>query len=271
MQIVLAKEMGNGPVNKKVDVDMAELQHGAGRRARGQARSSRPTGTRSTPSARSGPSAGTARSSADRTQLSPPAGRTAGPMALPRPRRLSKTFGDAVAVDRPVARRRARASSSRCSGPSGCGKTTTLQMIAGFVEPTAGAITLEGRDLTGGQARQARPRHRVPELRAVPAHDGGRERRLRPRDAGRRRGPSATSASSETLALVGLAGFADRYPAPHVGRPAAARGAGPRAGHPAAASCCSTSRSPISTPSCARRCRSSCARSSAPSAPPRSW
>jgi putative spermidine/putrescine transport system ATP-binding protein len=25
-------------------------------------------------------------------------------------------------------------------GPSGCGKTTTLQMIAGFVEPTAGAI-----------------------------------------------------------------------------------------------------------------------------------
>ena len=25
-------------------------------------------------------------------------------------------------------------------GPSGCGKTTTLQMIAGFVEPTGGAI-----------------------------------------------------------------------------------------------------------------------------------
>src|SRR5919205_209044 len=32
-------------------------------------------------------------------------------------------------------------------GPSGSGKTTTLQMIAGFVEPTAGEIRLEGRDL----------------------------------------------------------------------------------------------------------------------------
>src|SRR3981189_1175772 len=32
-------------------------------------------------------------------------------------------------------------------GPSGCGKATTLQMIAGFVEATSGAIRLEGRDL----------------------------------------------------------------------------------------------------------------------------
>ena len=33
-------------------------------------------------------------------------------------------------------------------GPSGSGKTTTLMMIAGFEEPTAGAIELEGEDLT---------------------------------------------------------------------------------------------------------------------------
>lgn len=33
-------------------------------------------------------------------------------------------------------------------GPSGCGKTTTLQMVAGFAEPTRGRILLEGRDLT---------------------------------------------------------------------------------------------------------------------------
>src|SRR5881628_2572631 len=33
-------------------------------------------------------------------------------------------------------------------GPSGCGKTTTLQLIAGFIEPDAGTITLDGRDLT---------------------------------------------------------------------------------------------------------------------------
>ena len=33
-------------------------------------------------------------------------------------------------------------------GPSGCGKTTTLRMVAGFVEPTAGLIRLGGRDVT---------------------------------------------------------------------------------------------------------------------------
>jgi putative spermidine/putrescine transport system ATP-binding protein len=33
-------------------------------------------------------------------------------------------------------------------GPSGCGKTTTLRMIAGFEQPTAGAITIDGRDIT---------------------------------------------------------------------------------------------------------------------------
>ncbi|WP_296256004.1 MULTISPECIES: ABC transporter ATP-binding protein [unclassified Pseudomonas] len=33
-------------------------------------------------------------------------------------------------------------------GPSGCGKTTTLQMIAGFVDVTAGQILLDGRDIT---------------------------------------------------------------------------------------------------------------------------
>jgi putative spermidine/putrescine transport system ATP-binding protein len=33
-------------------------------------------------------------------------------------------------------------------GPSGCGKTTTLRMVAGFIEPTAGQVKLGGRDVT---------------------------------------------------------------------------------------------------------------------------
>jgi putative spermidine/putrescine transport system ATP-binding protein len=40
-------------------------------------------------------------------------------------------------------------------GPSGCGKTTTLQMVAGFVQPTNGRIVLDGRDIT-----QAKPSQR---------------------------------------------------------------------------------------------------------------
>jgi putative spermidine/putrescine transport system ATP-binding protein len=33
-------------------------------------------------------------------------------------------------------------------GPSGCGKTTTLRMVAGFIEPTAGHVKLGGSDVT---------------------------------------------------------------------------------------------------------------------------
>jgi putative spermidine/putrescine transport system ATP-binding protein len=42
-------------------------------------------------------------------------------------------------------------------GPSGCGKTTTLRMIAGFEQPTAGQIVVNGTDIT----------HRAPNQRNV--------------------------------------------------------------------------------------------------------
>ncbi|HEY9647632.1 MAG TPA: ABC transporter ATP-binding protein [Chroococcidiopsis sp.] len=34
-------------------------------------------------------------------------------------------------------------------GPSGCGKTTTLRLIAGFEEPTAGEVVIRGRSMVG--------------------------------------------------------------------------------------------------------------------------
>src|SRR6185503_9599342 len=34
-------------------------------------------------------------------------------------------------------------------GPSGCGKTTMMNMVAGFVQPSAGAVTLDGRQVAG--------------------------------------------------------------------------------------------------------------------------
>jgi oligopeptide/dipeptide ABC transporter ATP-binding protein len=45
-------------------------------------------------------------------------------------------------------------------GESGCGKTSTVQSILGMVKPTAGAIRLNGTDLTGLSERQMRPMRR---------------------------------------------------------------------------------------------------------------
>ena len=96
-------------------------------------------------------------------------------------------------------------------GPSGCGKTTTLQMIAGFVEPTSGAIRLGGRDLLAirpakrglgivFQSYALFPHMTVAEnvgfgleMQGV----GAAERRTR---------------VGETLELVGLGAFASRFP-----------------------------------------------------------
>ena len=92
-------------------------------------------------------------------------------------------------------------------GPSGCGKTTTLQMIAGFVEPSAGAHPARRAAISPSQAQPARPRHRVPDLRAVSAYDGGGEHRLRAGDARRRRGPSGRGASTTRWRWSGWRAF----------------------------------------------------------------
>jgi len=60
---------------------------------------------------------------------------------------VSKVYGG-VPVVRDVNLAVAKGEFVSLLGPSGCGKTTTLQMIAGLVEPSGGRIRLDGRDIT---------------------------------------------------------------------------------------------------------------------------
>ncbi|TGD65613.1 ABC transporter ATP-binding protein [Tabrizicola sp. WMC-M-20] len=96
-------------------------------------------------------------------------------------------------------------------GPSGCGKTTVLRMIAGFEQPTAGGITIDGKDVTAlaansrnigmmFQAYALFPNMTVADnvafgLKVKGAPKAEREARV-----------------AEMLALIGLADLGGRYP-----------------------------------------------------------
>ncbi|MGN6535984.1 MAG: ABC transporter ATP-binding protein [Mesorhizobium sp.] len=60
---------------------------------------------------------------------------------------ITKRFGDFAAVD-DVTLAVPHGTFVCLLGPSGCGKTTLLRMIAGLEEPSAGAIVLDGDDIT---------------------------------------------------------------------------------------------------------------------------
>ena len=60
---------------------------------------------------------------------------------------LAKRFGDFVAV-RHIDLALMPGEFLSLLGPSGCGKSTTLAMIAGFEQPSAGSVKVDGRDIT---------------------------------------------------------------------------------------------------------------------------
>ncbi len=125
-------------------------------------------------------------------------------------RGLSKHYGDFYAV-REVSLHIADGEFLVLLGPSGCGKTTTLRMIAGFIEPSAGHVRLAGEDVTllppwkrnAGMVFQSYAL--FPHLTVAQNVAFGLEmRKLARADIARR--------VEETLALVRLGGYGGRLP-----------------------------------------------------------
>lgn len=125
-------------------------------------------------------------------------------------RGLSKTFGSFQAVNNLDLNVKGGEFLSLL-GPSGCGKTTTLQMVAGFVPPTAGSVLVEGEDVT----------HTEPEKRDMGivfqsyalfphmtiAQNVGFGLEMR-----KMKCPELKGRVDEALSMVRLSGLEDRYP-----------------------------------------------------------
>ncbi|MFG2014257.1 ABC transporter ATP-binding protein [Actinomadura geliboluensis] len=76
-------------------------------------------------------------------------GRTLPAIELAGVQKAYHAHGETVAAVRGVDLEIAQGEFFSLLGPSGCGKTTTMRVIAGFEEPTAGRVRLHGRDVTG--------------------------------------------------------------------------------------------------------------------------
>ena len=136
-----------------------------------------------------------------------PTGREAPLLSLDH---VSKRFGGVAAV-KSVTLDVAKGEFVSLLGPSGCGKTTTLQMIAGFLAPSSGAIRLAGRDL-GLVAPARRGLGIVFQSYALFPHMSAAENvafGLEMRGVAR---AERETRVREALAMVGLAGYESRFP-----------------------------------------------------------
>ena len=125
--------------------------------------------------------------------------------------RLSQRYGDLTAVE-DLSLSVERGEFISLLGPSGCGKTTTLQMIAGFVEPSGGSIVLDGKDVSRTPANKRglgmvfQNYALFPHMTAAENVSFGLEMQRVGKDERQAR-------VAEALKLVGLSHLADRHPA----------------------------------------------------------
>ena len=122
---------------------------------------------------------------------------------------LTKRFGTVTAVD-DVHLEIPAGAFVALLGPSGCGKTTTLRMVAGLEEPTAGSILLDGSDITRAKPYR-RPVNTVFQNYALFPHlDVFENIAFGLRRSGVR---DVRAQVAEMLELVQLSGFERRRPA----------------------------------------------------------
>ena len=139
-------------------------------------------------------------------------------------------------------------------GPSGCGKTTLLNLIAGFIEPSAGSITLDGTPVHGPSAERGvvfQHEGLLPWRNVVDNVEFG----LQLAGVGRR----SAAVAEQMLQRVGLAGYEQHFIWQLSGGMRQRVGiASPALWPPIRGCCCWTSRSAPRTRSPASRCRSCC-------------
>ena len=122
---------------------------------------------------------------------------------------VTKAFGDFTAVD-DIDLHVPRGSFFALLGPSGCGKTTTLRMIAGLEQPTAGRVMIGDTDLTGSRPYE-RPVNTVFQSYALFPHLTIKDNvAFGPK---RRKDKDAATRTDEALELVQMTQFAGRKPA----------------------------------------------------------
>lgn len=137
---------------------------------------------------------------------------------------VSKTFGETVAV-REASFEVERGEIVALLGPSGCGKSTTLRVLAGFERPDRGAVQINGEVVVDDATWRPPERRRigmVPQDFALFPHLSvgenigfglpGGHRAWWTRQLRRLRHSEAPARVREMLKLVGLEGFAERFP-----------------------------------------------------------
>jgi spermidine/putrescine transport system ATP-binding protein len=122
-----------------------------------------------------------------------------------------KAHGETVAAVKGIDAAIAEGEFFSLLGPSGCGKTTTMRMIAGFEDPTRGAVFLHGRDVTETPPNQ-RDVNMVFQSYALFPHMNvfdnvafGLRRKKTPK-------AQVTERVTDILGIVGLEGYARRRP-----------------------------------------------------------